>query len=80
MACCEVSPGVHVCRPDGFVAPAPRRRRKTWWCFKCRKHLIHTLMMWTPTGISYYGPHVWWECPHCHEENVLFPGREWVRD
>jgi hypothetical protein len=33
-----------------------------------------------PGPESYYGPTCWWACPTCHEENVLFPGREWVYD
>jgi len=77
MPCHEFAPGVYVCRPDGTTAPA-KRRRKRWWCFTCRQHLLHTLMIWTPTAPSYYGPHTWWECPQCHQEDVLFPGREWV--
>lgn len=41
---------------------------------------MHTRMMFEPTQPSYYEPNFWWECPHCHEEHVLFPGREWVYD
>ena len=81
MACLhgQTSDGVsiHICRPDGETRPA-RKRRKSFWCFQCRKHLMHTLMGFYPTEPSYYGPHFWWECPRCHEEHVLFPGREWV--
>lgn len=78
MPCCEVQPGVHVCRPSGETRAVAGRRKKRWWCFQCRKHLLHTFMGFYPTGLSYYGPNFWWECPQCHEEHVLFPGREWV--
>ena len=81
MTCVQMSPGVHVCRPDGIVQPVPRRRPKRWWCFQCRQHLVHRLMWKAPTAPSYYGPTPpWWECQKRHEEHVLFPGREWVYD
>lgn len=78
MSCTELSPGVHVCRVDGETRPVVERRRKRWWCFQCRKHLLHTRMGFFPAAMSYYGPHFWWECPNCHDEHVLFPGREWI--
>jgi hypothetical protein len=68
----------HVCRPDGETKPVPGRRRKRWWCFHCRTRDLHTLMGFYPSGLSYYGPTFWWACPRCHEEHVLFPGREWI--
>lgn len=80
MTCCEVATNVHVCRPSGESRPVPKKRRKTFWCFKCRKHLMHTLMRFYHAQPSYYEDWVWWECPQCHEENILFPGREWEYD
>ena len=84
MACLEIVNGGrvvgHACRPDGTRRPVPHRRKKRWWCFRCRKHLLHTFTGFYPAGPSYYGPHFWWDCPECHEEHVLFPGREWVYD
>ena len=84
MPCHEIVDGGkvigHICQPAGTVAPAPHHRRKRWWCFQCRTRLLHTLMVWRPTGESYYGPHTWWKCPQCGEEHVLFPGREWVNE
>ena len=79
---CDVDGAVigHICRPEGVTKPVPHRRKQRWWCFKCRKRLLHTLMGFYPGPVSYYGPTFWWECPSCHEENVLFPGREWVYD
>jgi hypothetical protein len=77
MPCYHVG-NLHICRPSGETKPAPGRRRKRWWCFNCRKHLMHTRMMFDPGPESYYGPNFWWECPQCHGEHVLFPGREWV--
>jgi hypothetical protein len=68
----------HVCRSDGETRPVPNRRKKRWWCFKCRRRLLHTRMGFYPSGLSYYDPNFWWECPRCHEENVLFPGKVWV--
>jgi hypothetical protein len=70
----------HVCRPSGETKQVPGRRRKRWWCFNCRKRDMHTLMGFYPSGLSYYGPTYWWECPRCHGEHVLFPGREWTDD
>jgi hypothetical protein len=80
MACCEIAPGLHVCRPDGEIKPVEGCRRKAFWCFKCRKRLMHTRMRFWHTQPSWYADWFWWECPRCHEENVLFPGREWVRE
>ena len=81
MACLHIASGVHVCRPDGVWGPVPGRRRKRFWCFHCRKHLVHTLMWFVPAAPSYYGPsRPSWTCPTCQEEQVLFPGREWVDD
>lgn len=70
----------YICGQRGTVAPVAQRRRKRWWCFTCRKRCLHTLMMSDPGPMSYYGPTCWWQCPQCHEEHVLFPGREWVYD
>lgn len=78
MSCCEISPGLHICRPNGKTLPVPRTRKKRWWCFNCRKHLLHTRMMFVPEEPSYYGAWFWWDCPRCHEEHVLFPGWEWT--
>jgi len=68
----------HICQPTGTVAPVLGKRRKRFWCFLCRKHLLHTRMVLIPEPMSYYGPNFWWECPQCHEEHVLFPGWEWT--
>lgn len=84
MGCLEMVDGDrvvgHICVPDGKAHPVPHRRKKWFWCFKCRKHLLHTWMIFEPKQPSYYDPHCWWDCPECHEENVLFPGWEWKRD
>ena len=76
---CLIGGGVTICLADGVTKPA-KRRRKRWWCFTCRKRLLHTLMVFIPTPPSWYAPHSWWECPRCHKEDVLFPGHEWVFD
>lgn len=68
---------LHICWTKGEIKPVPKMRRKQFWCFKCRKRLLHTRMMLEPEPDSYYGPNYWWECPKCHEENVLFPGWKW---
>ncbi len=78
MPCYQLGPDVHVCRAAGTWRRARNRRRKRWWCFSCRKHLLHTLMVLDPGpgSESYYDP-IWeWRCPRCHEEHVLFPGRQ----
>jgi len=77
MACCEIQPGVHVCRPNGETRPVPNRRRKQFWCFTCRKHLMHTWMRFHHKQPSWYEDWFWWECPQCHKEDILFPGWEW---
>ena len=76
----ELESGVilHVCRAHGEWKPVPNRRRKRFWCFGCRKHLLHTRMILDPGPESYYDPSWTWKCERCKEENVLFPGREWV--
>jgi len=82
MACLEILSGDrvvgHVCRPDGITRRVLGRQKKRFWCFKCRRRQLHTLMIFEPTQPSWYGPHTWWECPRCLGEYVLFPGREWV--
>jgi hypothetical protein len=70
-------PVVHICRPQGTKHPLVGRRRRAFWCFKCRKRLLHTRMVFEHTQPSWYDDWTWWECPSCHEENVLFPGYEW---
>jgi hypothetical protein len=70
----------HICLPRGTHGPVPHRRRKRFWCFKCRARRLHRRMMFDPGPMSYYEPTFWWECPRCREEHVLFPGREWVYD
>ena len=77
MPCLEYGPGVYICRPSGEAKPVPDRRKKRFWCFKCRKHLLHTRMRFHHEQPSYYEDWYWWQCPTCHEENILFPGREW---
>jgi hypothetical protein len=77
MACLHIAPDIHVCRVEGTWSKVEGRRRKKWWCFKCRKHLMHTRMMFDPGPESYRDPSFMWECPQCHEEHVLFPGYEW---
>lgn len=77
MACCEVLPGVHVCRPNGQWERVQGRRRKRFWCFNCRKHLMHTRMRFRHAEPSYYDDWFEWRCPKCDEEHVLFPGWEW---
>lgn len=69
---------IHICRADGEWKPMPNRRRKRFWCFQCRKHLLHTRLILDPGPMSYYGPSFMWSCEQCNEEHVLFPGREWV--
>jgi hypothetical protein len=75
--CCEIQPGVYICRPRGKWEPVPGRRRKRFWCFGCRKHLLHRRMVFRHRQPSWYDDWYQWECPQCHKEDVLFPGWEW---
>jgi hypothetical protein len=67
-------------RPHGTRRPVPQCRRKRWWCFTCRQSLLHTRMVFEPTPPSPYAPSAWWECPQCHREDIVFPGRELRED
>ena len=83
MPCSEFRFGdqvMHLCQSNGETRRVPNVRRKRWWCFKCRKRALHTLMCFYPDEPSYYDPSPRWECPTCHEEQVLFPGQEWQYD
>jgi len=74
MSCCELQPGVFVCRPNGELKPVLNRRRRRFWCFKCRKHLLHTLWVFEHAFPSYYADWLMWKCPECNEEHITFPG------
>ena len=76
MACVQLG-NLHVCFAGGETKRVPNMRRKRFWCFRCRKRLLHTRMVLEPEPMSYYGPTFWWECERCHEEHVLFPGCDW---
>jgi hypothetical protein len=82
MTCSNIMQGEqivgHICRSAGVTRRVLHRRPKRFWCFCCRQRLLHVRMGFYPSGLSYYEPHFWWECPNCHEEHVLFPGREWA--
>jgi hypothetical protein len=66
----------HLCRPEGETKPVLHRRKKRFWCFSCRKRVLHTRMGFYPGPESYYGPTFWWECPTCRQEHIYFPGCE----
>jgi hypothetical protein len=40
------------------------------WCFKCRKRLLHELMV---VCGSYYDPEFFWNCTRCGESHTDFP-------
>lgn len=63
----------HICRVDGQTRVYGKRRRK-FWCFRCRKRVLHTLMVHEPTQPSYYGPNFWYQCPTCKGDYTRFPG------
>lgn len=73
MSCCEIAPGVHVCRVDGAEVKVSTRRHR-WWCFKCRQHTLHERWRFDPVQPSYYGPHWTYKCEGCHEDHRTFPG------
>ena len=83
MACLHADLGggtvLHVCRPDGQTVQVSKRRRR-FWCFQCRKRLLHVRKGFYPNEPSYYGPHFWWECPSCQGDHRLFPGGTWEYD
>ena len=44
------------------------------WCFACRKHLQHALvLMVCDDPESYYGPHWKAECSQCKKDRTRFP-------
>ena len=63
---------LHVCRTEGETRPV-RKRRRRFYCFKCRKRTLHMLMGFFPSGISYYDPHFWYDCPTCEGDYRAFP-------
>lgn len=74
MACIEVAEGVLVCRASGTYERVPLRRRRRFWCFTCRKHLMHELWVFRNEHPSWYADWVEWKCPSCGENNTRFPG------
>jgi hypothetical protein len=50
-----------------------RKRRRAFWCFKCRKRQMHTLMAHFPDS-PWYEPNAWWNCPQCKDDYTRFPG------
>ncbi len=55
------------------VTRAIRKRRKRFWCFKCRKRHLHTLMAHFPDS-PWYEPNSWWQCSTCNGDFTTFPG------
>ena len=46
----------------------------THWCFGCRKHLRHALvLMICDDPMRYYGPHWYYECSRCGKDRTRFP-------
>lgn len=69
MGCCEIEPGVYVCRPsDQTVTPA-RRRPIRGWCFKCRKRHVHRAFV---IAALWYDPQLFWKCDGCGADNRQF--------
>jgi hypothetical protein len=69
----HTAPRLHILRVQ--THEVSRKDEKVRWCFKCRKHLMHELVVRTPDDpMSYYGPHAALECVGCHEDNADFPG------
>ena len=50
--------------------------RETRWCFACRKHLPHELVVIgdPPEVMSYYENVAILECTRCHQDCTVFPG------
>ena len=57
------------------VTRAIRKRRRRFWCFKCRKRTLHMLMAHFPDS-PWYEPNAWYECPTCKGDYHAFPGCE----
>lgn len=45
---------------------------ETKWCFRCRAHLAHRLVMLYDSEPSYYEPIFQWRCPKCGRDRTGF--------
>lgn len=54
-----------------------RRPAGVKWCFGCRAHLAHELVVLADEEPSYYDPIAVLECERCKKDRTTFPGREW---
>lgn len=61
-----------------YAEEVSRKAAGVKWCFKCHDHLRHDWVVFAEPFPSYYEPHGRYDCARCHEEHVLFPGREWA--
>lgn len=50
------------------------------WCFRCRKHLMHDLVLLGDPEPSYYEPTPAFRCHGCNEDHTLGFGMERVWD
>ncbi len=64
----------HLCGPTTKEERQLRKRRRTKWCFACRKKLPHMLTALVELTPSYYDPVVFWKCSGCGKDETLFPG------
>lgn len=77
MSCIPIGNG-YVCGPR--MREVTREPAGIKWCFKCRKHLPHDWIVLDSEQPSYYDPIGRYDCPQCHQEHVLFPGRVWEHE
>lgn len=63
---------LHICRgPRDELA---RKSAGVKFCFKCRKHLVHDLVVMGDEEPSYYEPVASCRCSRCGEDHTRFPG------
>ena len=73
--------GELLCIIPGPSVELDRKPDRVRWCFGCRAHLAHDLVILADKGWdrgeSYYDPIVIRQCPRCSKDRTAFPGSIW---
>jgi len=82
---CFVEGNLALCRTECTREIIGRTNKR--WCFNCRIQIVHDRVLYSEILRydekgnlinGYYGGRVDYECRRCHQEHLLFPGREWA--